>query len=92
MEATPTKLKVIVPYGVETNTVSVRTALGEGISASVLPIRTSISGSVESTNRQPLSNVTVRLLGVTPPVSHEYQNRRLVCFAGCGRRFHTWSR
>jgi uncharacterized protein (TIGR03437 family) len=68
MEATPSKLKVIVPYGVETSTVSVRTPQGEGASASVLPIRTSISGSVESsTNRQPLSNVTVRLVG-TPNI------------------------
>ncbi len=62
MTASPTQLKVMVPFGVETGTVSVRTAHGEGISTNILPVRTSISGHVENTSRQPLVGVQVRLL------------------------------
>jgi uncharacterized protein (TIGR03437 family) len=69
MEALPTKLKVIVPYGAETGTITVRTPQGEGVSTSELRIRTSISGSVEDTNRQPLGNVAVRLLGTNPLIA-----------------------
>jgi uncharacterized protein (TIGR03437 family) len=63
MGATSTALTVLVPFGVETGTVSVRTASGEGMSASYLPVRTSISGIVENTSHQPLANVTVKVSG-----------------------------
>ncbi|MGH9842189.1 MAG: IPT/TIG domain-containing protein, partial [Blastocatellia bacterium] len=58
----PSQLKVMVPFGVETGTVSVRTSLGEGVSTNILPVRTSISGFVENTSRQPLIGAQVKLL------------------------------
>src|SRR5215813_6595903 len=61
MEATTTSLKVMVPFGVETGTVRVITPSGEGLSASIVPVRTSISGLVEDTSRQPLPGVTVSI-------------------------------
>lgn len=61
MAASPSQLVVMVPFGVESGTVSVRTALGEGVSPSVLPVRTSISGTVENTSRQPMSGVAVKV-------------------------------
>ncbi len=63
MEASPTQLKVRVPFNVESGTVSVRTPQGEGQSISTLQVRTSISGFVENTNGLPLSNVTVKVSG-----------------------------
>ncbi|MFN0084257.1 MAG: Ig-like domain-containing protein [Blastocatellia bacterium] len=65
VSATSTTLTVMVPFGVETGTVSVRTAMGEGVSTSVLPVRTSISGTVENTSRQPLIGVQVKLTGTS---------------------------
>jgi uncharacterized protein (TIGR03437 family) len=59
MQASPTSLTVLVPFGVETGTVRVITPMGEGVSASMLPVRTSISGLVEDTSRQPLKDVAV---------------------------------
>jgi uncharacterized protein (TIGR03437 family) len=64
--ASSTQLSVVVPFGVESGTVSVRTPLGEGASASALPVRTSISGFVEDTTRQPMSGVTVKFQGASP--------------------------
>ncbi|HQR33744.1 MAG TPA: Ig-like domain-containing protein [Blastocatellia bacterium] len=61
MEASPTQLKVLVPFNVESGTVSVRTPQGEGQSISTLQVITSISGFVENTNGLPLSNVPVKL-------------------------------
>jgi uncharacterized protein (TIGR03437 family) len=61
MTATTTQLEVIVPFGVETGTVKVATPNGEGVSASPVPIITSISGIIENTNRQPLVGVNIRL-------------------------------
>ncbi|HWQ34058.1 MAG TPA: Ig-like domain-containing protein [Blastocatellia bacterium] len=61
--ASSTQLSVTVPFGVETGAVSVRTPQGEGSSASALPVRTSVSGFIEDTSRQPMSGVTVKLLG-----------------------------
>ncbi len=61
MEATPTRLTVMVPFGVETATVKVQTPTGEGVSANFLPVRTSISGIVENTAHQPLAGVSVKL-------------------------------
>lgn len=63
MEATTSQLKVRVPFNVESGTVSVRTPHGEGQSISTLQVRTSISGFVENTTGQPLSNVTIRVSG-----------------------------
>jgi len=61
VSATTTQLQVMVPFGVETGPVSVRTLQGEGMSSEVLPVRTSISGWVENTIGQPLSGVRVRI-------------------------------
>lgn len=61
MEASSTQLKVLVPFNVESGTVTVRTPQGEGQSISTLQVRTSISGFVENTNGVPLSNVPVRI-------------------------------
>ncbi|MCI0666375.1 MAG: hypothetical protein L0220_35450, partial [Acidobacteria bacterium] len=61
MSASASQLTVMVPFGVETGMVTVRTAQGEGVSASVLPVRTSVSGLVENTARQPMSGVTVKV-------------------------------
>lgn len=63
--ANPAQLEVVVPFGAETGRVSVRTPGGEGESANALSIRTSISGFVEDTQRQPLAGATVRLVGAT---------------------------
>jgi uncharacterized protein (TIGR03437 family) len=64
MSATPNQLRVVVPFGVQSGPVYVRTPQGESISSTALPIRTSISGLVENTARQPLPGVTVRITGV----------------------------
>ncbi len=63
ISATPTQLSIVVPFGAETGTVSVRTPQGEGVSMSVLSVRTSISGFIENTSRSPMSSVTVKLVG-----------------------------
>jgi uncharacterized protein (TIGR03437 family) len=67
--ATPTQLTVVVPFGVEAGPVSVRTGQGEGASANPLGVRTSISGLVESTMRQPIPGVRVRLTGTNISVT-----------------------
>ena len=63
--ASATEIAVQVPYGAESGTVSVRTPQGEGTSSGMLSLRTSISGFVEDTNRQPMRGVTVRVSGTT---------------------------
>ncbi|NOT62731.1 MAG: hypothetical protein HOP19_21190, partial [Acidobacteria bacterium] len=63
MEATSSQLKVVVPFGSETGQVTVTTPQGTGSSSAPLRVRTSISGIVENTNKQPLSNVIVRING-----------------------------
>src|SRR5438105_11267805 len=45
--------------------VSVRTPQGEGASTGQIALRTSISGFIENTTRQPLSGITVRLVGTS---------------------------
>lgn len=60
-----TQLSVIVPFGAESSEVSVRTPLGEARSSSRLAVRTSLSGFVEDTRRQPLPGVTVRVVGTS---------------------------
>lgn len=62
MEASATQLKVLVPFNVESGSVTVRTPQGEGQSISTLQVRTSVSGYVENTNGLPLNNVPVRLI------------------------------
>lgn len=61
--ATPTELVVVVPFGVQSGNISVRTNIGETLSGGALLVRTSISGFVEDTLRQPLGGVTVKLIG-----------------------------
>ena len=66
LEASSTRLWVSVPYGAESSPVSVLNARSdsdrsEGRSAAVLRVKTSLSGFVEDTRRQPLRDVTVRL-------------------------------
>ncbi|HWQ33398.1 MAG TPA: FG-GAP-like repeat-containing protein [Blastocatellia bacterium] len=61
--ASATQLSVIVPFGAETGAATVRTPQGEGKSSSALPIRTSVSGFIENTSRQPISGVRVRVSG-----------------------------
>ncbi len=61
MSAEADKLKVVVPYGAETGRVSVSTNQGTGRSNGDIRVRTSISGVVEDTKKQPLSNVFVRI-------------------------------
>ncbi|MGH9940534.1 MAG: Ig-like domain-containing protein [Blastocatellia bacterium] len=56
-------LSVIVPFGVQGGPVSVRTSQGEGASANPLAVRASISGLVETTSRQPIPGVTLRVVG-----------------------------
>src|SRR5262249_2172825 len=51
MQAAPTKLTVMVPFGVESGPVRVRTKLGVGVSLGDLTVRTSISGYVQNTLR-----------------------------------------
>ena len=63
MSATPTELVIIVPFGVQAGNVTVRTPIGESLSGAQLQVRTSISGFIENTERQPLSGVRVRLIG-----------------------------
>jgi uncharacterized protein (TIGR03437 family) len=62
--ATTTSLTVMVPFGVTEGKVRVSTPMGEGVSSSILPVRTSISGIVENTMRQPLPGVVISV--VTP--------------------------
>jgi len=57
------QLTVRVPFGAETDTVSVRTPQGTGVSTARLRIATSLSGHIETTSRQPLANVTVKVVG-----------------------------
>ncbi|MGE0131996.1 MAG: Ig-like domain-containing protein [Blastocatellales bacterium] len=61
--AAANQLSVVVPFGVESGPVTVRTAQGEGASANPLAVRTSISGLVETTTRQPMPGVKLRLIG-----------------------------
>ncbi len=68
MTAEASKLKVVVPYGAETGRVSITTPQGTGRSNGDLRVKTSISGIVEDTNKQPLSNVFVRIDGSGPVV------------------------
>lgn len=59
--ASTIQLTVRVPFGAGSGPVTVRTQFGEVSSAVALNLRTSISGVVEDTRRQPLAGVVVRL-------------------------------
>jgi uncharacterized protein (TIGR03437 family) len=61
----PNQLKIMVPFGVSSGPVSVRTAQGQGTSSDSLPVRTSISGYVENTSRLPLQGVNVSVQGTS---------------------------
>lgn len=61
--ASATQLTIRVPFGAQSGVISVRTPTGEGQGAQALQMRTSISGVVEDTRRQPLAGVTVRVVG-----------------------------
>lgn len=61
--ATPNQLTVQLPYGVSTGNVTVSTAMGEGISNNILNIRTSISGLIETTDRDPIPGIKVKVAG-----------------------------
>lgn len=60
--ASATQLTIRIPFGAQSGPVSVRTPQGEGQGTQVLQLRTSISGVVEDTRRQPLAGVTVRII------------------------------
>ncbi len=64
-QASATQLSVLLPYGVSTGKVKVQTAQGQGESAANLSIRTSISGTIQSTLGAALQGVTVRLSGTS---------------------------
>jgi hypothetical protein len=61
--AAANELSILVPFGAESGKVSVRTPQGESESSGALVLRTSISGFVEDTTRQPMRNVRVKVLG-----------------------------
>ncbi len=58
--ASATQITVVVPFGAESGVVSVRTNQGEGHSNNSLLVRTSLSGQVETTSRQPLGSARVK--------------------------------
>jgi uncharacterized protein (TIGR03437 family) len=60
--ASSTQLSVIVPFGAQSGAVSVRTPQGEGASANPLGVRTSISGLIENTARQPMPGMKIRVV------------------------------
>ena len=64
-QATASQLTVVVPFGVAAGQVKVETSQGEGQSTGNLGIRTSISGTVQSTAGSALQGTTVRLSGTT---------------------------
>ncbi len=63
VSASATQVTIRVPFGAAADVVSVRTPQGEGRGANALQMRTSISGVVEDTRRQPLAGVKVRVTG-----------------------------
>lgn len=60
ISATADRLTIQLPFGVQTGKISVSTPNGEATSSNSLLVGTSISGIVETTDRQPLSGVIVR--------------------------------
>ncbi len=62
ISASASQIVARVPAGSDTSKILVRTVNGDGLSNTALRIRTSMSGVVESTNQEPLTNVIVRSL------------------------------
>lgn len=58
-----TQISIQIPFGAATGKVSVQTPQGAGESANSLNIRTSISGLLETTARQPIAGVKMRVVG-----------------------------
>lgn len=73
--ASSTQLTVRVPFGVESGIVRVTTPQGQGSSATMLGVRTSVSGFVENTNQQPQAGVIVRLFSPSGPTISAVTNR-----------------
>ncbi len=65
ISTTETAIMVRVPYGVVSDKVSVQFGVRGGVSATALPVRTSLSGFVEDTRRRPLAGVRVTLANST---------------------------
>ncbi|NOT60682.1 MAG: tandem-95 repeat protein, partial [Acidobacteria bacterium] len=63
ISATTNQLSVLVPYGAETGRLSVMTPNGERTTNNAVQVATTVSGVVQSTERQPLAGVTVRSVG-----------------------------
>lgn len=63
ISSTANQLTILVPYGVNTGSVSVSTPQGEGISTNILNIRTSVSGLIETTLRDPIPGIKVKVAG-----------------------------
>ncbi|QQS47374.1 MAG: DUF11 domain-containing protein [Acidobacteriota bacterium] len=63
ISSTAGELMIQVPFGVSTGSVSVSTLQGEGISSNILNIRTSVSGLVETTARDPIPGIKVKVAG-----------------------------
>lgn len=61
--ASETHLDVTVPFGASSGAVTVATVQGESAGDDPINVRTSISGLIESTDRQPLPGVAVRIRG-----------------------------
>lgn len=74
-QASETQLRVRVPFGTASGKVAVRTAQGQGESATNLNLRTSVSGYVEAAAGQPLAGMAVRALGTSPPISAVTDNQ-----------------
>lgn len=79
IEASPTQLKIKVPFGADSGPVTVSIGNGEAASAQSLAIRTSVSGQVEDTRRRPIIGVTVRAvrfdaLGLTQTIASAKTN------------------
>ncbi len=65
ISASASQLSIQAPFGARSGLLSVRTPQGEGASASPLAVRTSISGVIENTDRQPVSGVNVKVSGTS---------------------------
>jgi uncharacterized protein (TIGR03437 family) len=86
MSAIGNQLSVLIPFGAAGGNVTVRTQTGEGTSNSALTLRTSISGFVEDTQRQPMSNVAVKVIGTNTIVRTNAEGLFVLPDVGTGTR------